>query len=251
MLTLDELIAAKRREAASASAPDVREVRPAVRDFAYYCATSREELAVLPLLAARLPAQGEIWPGMDAAAEARRLAGGSAHALAVATDARFGGSMANLAAAAAADASPVLRYDFLLSPADLYVSRVLGADAVWLHAFLYSADALAELIGIATSLHMAAVVGVRDRAELAKVQPARPRFIGVHADDLLGGEVDLEAAARLCELAAETASPVVLGGVTSEAELAALHGVADAVVVAAPLAARADLDAIIDRVNAD
>ncbi|HEV8325792.1 MAG TPA: hypothetical protein VG389_29545 [Myxococcota bacterium] len=253
LITLEDLIALKRAEAERAAPVPAAEVTPSRRDFAYYCATSLEELAVVPLLAARTPAGGELWPELQPAGAAARLAGGSAHALAVATDARFGGSLAALAAAsAAADETPVLHYDFVLGAADLYAARAGGADAVWVHAFLHPPEVIADLMRTAASLHLAVVVGVRDDAELRVAAAARPRFLGVHAESLLGGAPDLSAARQLADAAGRAvpgAAVVLFGGVQTEADLTALHGAVDAVVLLAPLAARADLDALIDRIN--
>jgi indole-3-glycerol phosphate synthase len=81
----------------------------------------------------RSPSEGDLRPDLDPVGRARAYVAGGARALSVLTDEPFfGGSLADLAAVAAAVRVPVLRKDFIVDELQVLEARGTGASAVLL-----------------------------------------------------------------------------------------------------------------------
>lgn len=200
---LDEILAVH-RNAAAADRRDLGElvaaarVLPPVRGFRAALA-AHAGLAVVAEVKRRSPSKGDLAPGLDPAVVARAYQAGGASCLSVLTDARFfGGSPADLqAAAAAAPGLPVLRKDFTVAPADVCDARLMGADAVLLIAAALGDAELADLSRLAADLGLDALVEVHDEAELERALVAGATLIGVNQRDLVTFAVDTGRAERL------------------------------------------------------
>jgi indole-3-glycerol phosphate synthase len=202
---LDRILAAHRATAA-ADQRDLGRLRaaalaaPATRGFAsaLSSAAAAGELAVIAEVKRRSPSRGELSIALDPAGVAAAYASGGAACLSVLTDNEFfGGSPADLAAARAAVAVPVLRKDFTVVPADVYDTRIMGADAVLLIAAALADDELSVLAGIAAEIGLDALVEVHDEDSLDRVLAAGATLVGVNQRDLVTFEVDPARAARL------------------------------------------------------
>ena len=114
------------------------------------------------------------------------------------TDERyFGGSDEDLVAVRAAIDVPVLRKDFVLHPYQIYEARALGADAVLLIVGALDRGRLSELLQLAESLGMAALVEVHDERELEVSTRVGASLVGINNRDLTRMVVDLETTIRL------------------------------------------------------
>ena len=172
---------------------------PAARDFA--AALAAPGLGVIAEVKRRSPSAGDIAPGLDPVAQARRYEAGGAAAVSVLTEPdHFGGSLDDLRAVRSAVGLPVLRKDFTLHPAHVWEARAAGADAVLLiGAILDDAD-LETLIAEAATVGLAALVEVHTVAEAKRAVAAGAAVVGVNNRDLATFTVDLATAE---ELAAE------------------------------------------------
>ncbi len=95
------------------------------------------------------PSKGMLRSDLDPVSLARSYEAGGVACLSVLTDRQFfKGSPEDLQAARAATNLPVLRKDFLISAAQIYESRILGADAVLLIARILSENQLSELLDL-------------------------------------------------------------------------------------------------------
>jgi indole-3-glycerol phosphate synthase len=156
------------------------------------------ELAVVAEVKRRSPSKGDLAAGLDPAIVALEYALGGAACLSVLTDeAFFGGSWADLGAARAAVSLPVLRKDFTVSLADVYDTRLMGADAVLLIAAVLPDDELASFVAAALEVGLDPMVEVHDEAELERALAVGATLVGVNQRDLVTFEVDHDRAARL------------------------------------------------------
>jgi indole-3-glycerol phosphate synthase len=174
---------------------------------------------------------------------ARSYAGAGAAAISVLTEPRhFRGRLEHLQAVAAAVELPLLRKDFVVHPVQLLEAREAGASAVLLITAVLG-RALADYLAFASALGLEALVEVHDDAELAHALAAGARVLGVNNRDLRTLEIDLALAPRLIERALRGGFDgvcVAESGYAERAELEALRGLADGVLIGSSLAASED-----------
>jgi indole-3-glycerol phosphate synthase len=201
-------------------------------------------LALLAEVKRASPSQGAI-ADLDPVAAGWAYAAGGAAALSVLTEPRhFGGERAHLRAVAAAVDLPLLRKDFVVHPRQLLEARDDGAAAALLIAAVLG-DALGAYLRATWSLGLDALVEVHDEAELDLALAAGADLIGVNNRDLRTLAIDTGTAPRLIErgrAVGHDAVWVAESGYASGAEVRALAGVADAVLVGTSLAGSGDLE---------
>lgn len=207
---LDDLVAAARRTGAP-------------RPFRDALVTGDGGVAVIAEVKRRSPSKGDLAAGLDPAALARSYAAGGAAALSVLTDGEFfGGSAADLGAARAATALPVLRKDFTVDARDVADARLMGADAVLLIVAALDPAELADLHTLAGDLGLAALVEVHDEAELDVALGIGATVVGVNQRDLVTFEVDHERAIRVGREIPEGVVKVAESGIRGAADAAQL-----------------------------
>lgn len=186
------------REAAAAAAPPpVLRLDPAGFDL----------IAEIKL---RSPSEGKLAPAAtDIAARAIAYAGAGACAVSVLTEpSRFGGELAHLEIAARALAPlgvPAMAKDFFVDPCQIAAARLAGAGGVLLILRILEDDRLIEMLDLARSLGMFALVEAFDAADLARARDllasahGTPQtLVGLNTRDLATLKVD---PGRLAELA--------------------------------------------------
>lgn len=205
-------------------------------------------LAVIAEVKRASPSQGQIAP-LDPVAAAAAYAAGGAAALSVLTEQRhFGGDLEHLRSVAAAldragTPLPLLRKDFTVHPAQLVEAKEAGAAAVLLIVAVLG-DATSAYLRFATGLGLDALVEVHDDAELDVAVAAGARIIGVNNRDLRTLAIDLATAPRLSARSRGEGFDGVLvaeSGYRTPSDLAAVEGLADAVLVGTSLAGSGDL----------
>ncbi|HVA43029.1 MAG TPA: indole-3-glycerol phosphate synthase TrpC [Acidimicrobiales bacterium] len=253
---LDAILAAHRsagekdgREAAVVLAEAAARVEP-VRDFE--AALRAPGLSVIAEVKRRSPSKGDLAAGLDPAALARAYAAGGAACLSVLTDVEFfGGSPADLVAARAATALPVLRKDFTVSALDVADARLMGADAVLLIAAALSDTELAELAARAAGLGLAVLHEVHDEAELERVLAVGAGLVGVNQRDLSSFEVDTDRAMRVAGAMPDGIVKVAESGISGPEDAARLADAGfDAVLVGESLVRSADPAAAVGALRA-
>ena len=224
---LDRILAAHR----SAAAADTRrtedlheqamDVAP-TRGFTAALAGS-VGLGVISEVKRKSPSKGDLFADLDPADLARSYASGGATCLSVLTDTDwFGGSVADLQTARAAVDVPVLRKDFTVSEADVYDTRIMGADAVLLIAAALDDAELSAFHDLATEIGLDALVEIHDEGELERALAVGATLIGVNQRDLVTFQVDTDRAVRM--------APQMPSGVVRVAE-SGVRGVEDATVL--------------------
>ncbi len=168
----------------------------------------------------RSPSRGVIRADLAPQDAARAYEDGGAAALSVLTEPEFfDGALADLVAARAAVALPVLRKDFIVAESQIEEAWLAGADAVLLIVAALDPAALARLRANAARLGLDALVEVHDRAELEVALAAGADLIGVNSRNLRTMEVRLETALALGPLIPQGVVAVAESGIASRADV--------------------------------
>jgi len=243
---LDKIVAAHRAaaradrrslaelEADAAALPPPRGFASALRD--------RAGVSVIAEVKRASPSKGLLAPGLEPALLAKAYEAAGASCLSVLTDVEFfQGSRSDLEEARAAVELPVLRKDFTVCAADVLDARLMGADAVLLIASILAAGELSELVGLAGSLGLDALVEVHDEVEADRALSAGARLVGVNQRDLFTFEVDTGRALRVGASLPAGVVKVAESGISGPRDVAALAaGGFDAVLVGEALVTAAD-----------
>jgi indole-3-glycerol phosphate synthase len=226
---LARIVTRKREDLASAAPPPrnrwEREAAlrlPARRDFR--AALTGRVPAIIAEVKQASPSRGILCPDFDPASIAASYARGGAAALSVLTDAPFfQGSLADLTAARAAAALPVLRKDFTIDPSQILEAAAHGADAILLIAGILSEREIRDFREEAARLRLAPLVEVHNRKELDIAIAAGADLIGVNNRDLTTFQVSLETSLDLAPHMPKNAILVSESGIHSAADLTRLR----------------------------
>jgi indole-3-glycerol phosphate synthase len=171
-------------------------------------------LAVIGEIKRRSPSKGDLFADLDPATIAKAYELGGASCLSVLTDTpHFGGSVADLQAAAAACNLPVLRKDFTIDERDVVDARIMGADCVLLIAAALDKAELRAFHDLATSIGLDVLVEIHDEDELEAALDAGASIIGVNQRDLVTFRVDHERAVRMAGVMPSSVVSVAESGV--------------------------------------
>ncbi len=172
-------------------------------------------LSVIAEMKQRTPSMGVLVEDYRPADLAHAYTEGGAAAISVLTHmASFGGRPEHVMSARAATNLPILRKDFVTDPWEIAEARASGADAVLLIVAALTSPlagevaplgagggmGLRELLAVAKSRGLAALVEVHDEAETAIALEAGAGLIGVNHRNLRNFEVDLGLTERLRKL---------------------------------------------------
>jgi indole-3-glycerol phosphate synthase len=134
---------------------------------------------------------------------------------------RFGGSFTDLSDVADAVDVPVLAKDFVVDPAQLFVARGHGADAVLLMVSVLG-KGVDEYRDLALTLGLEPLIEVHDSDELRIALETGARVVGVNSRNLETLEVDADAARDVVREAADAGVTVVAeSGVKARADVEA------------------------------
>jgi len=196
--------------------------RRGFRDFRK-ALTSRSP-AILAEIKKASPSKGLLSGEFDPAAIAKMYAQGGAAALSVLTDEEFfQGTLADLEAARAAVALPVLRKDFTIDEFHVIEAAAHGADAILLIAAILSAAEMRRFRELAAPFHMAALAEVHDEDELAVALDSGAEIIGVNNRNLHTFEVSLDTSLRLVEMMPANIVKVTESGIHSRPDIVRLQ----------------------------
>ncbi len=201
---LDEIVATKRREVASAKLRlPIEELEaqaseaPPVRDFRAMLA-GPGPIQLIAEVKKASPSAQVIRADFDPIAIARAYQAHGAACLSVLTDAPyFQGHLSYLARIRASVAIPLLRKDFLIDEYQVVEARMAGADAVLLIAEILDDERLASLQALARRWGMAALVEFHDPSNLPRVLASGADLIGVNNRDLHRFVTDLDLTLRI------------------------------------------------------
>lgn len=170
------------------------------------------------------PSEGSIREVENVGILASMYRSGGAAALSVLTDEPFfGGRPVDLENARSAVDLPVLRKDFIIDSAQLYESRIIGADAVLLIAAALEASVLCDLYHEAKELGMTPLVEVHSAEELERVLKLDPDIVGVNNRNLKTLAVNLETCMELRRMVPPETIVVGESGIKEPKDIAMLR----------------------------
>jgi indole-3-glycerol phosphate synthase len=172
---------------------------PPTRDFVAALRDGKTKPALIAEVKKASPSKGVIREDFDPVAIALQYQQGGASCISVLTDEKFfQGSFDNLAKIRAAVDLPLLCKEFIIYPYQMYLARVLGADAVLLIAAILSDQDLQYFVKIANALKMAALIEVHTLAELDRVLALDSvSLVGINNRNLEDFSVDLQTTCQL------------------------------------------------------
>lgn len=211
---LDEIVAATRRR-----------IEPLIEDrinlraaalgadpsLGFAAALSEPGLQIIAEIKRKSPSAGVLAADLVPADRAVAYVAGGAAAISVLTEPEFfSGSTSDLVSVREAVDVPILRKDFIVDSAQVYESKVLGADAVLLIVAILTDDELASLHDAAQSVGLDVLVETHTEYEVERALVIRPHIIGVNNRDLETFVTDLATGERI--------APKVLGRVLAVGE---------------------------------
>ena len=182
------------------------------------------------------PALGPLFPGQDWVEAARAMEAAGAPALSVVTEeTQFGGSLDFLSSITQAVKIPVLRKDFLHTPAHIEETARRGAKAVLLICACLKEGTLRTLYQVALDQGLEPLVEAHTAQELLLAADLGAKLVGINNRDILALERDGGTVATTAALAGEKPQGAFLiseSGIQNPADVrAALGSGADAVLV--------------------
>lgn len=171
-------------------------------------------MSVIAEVKRRSPSRGELSAGLDPARQSLAYQQGGAAAISVLTEPQFfDGSLDDLEAVRAAVTIPVLRKDFIIEPAQVWESKLAGADAILLIVAALGDLQLEELIAEAGLAGMDALVEVHTSSEARTAMAAGASIVGVNNRDLGSFEIDLGTAESLAGLITDAPVRIAESGI--------------------------------------
>jgi indole-3-glycerol phosphate synthase len=254
MSILNKIIEQKKVEITALDAPALRraaESFPPPGDF--LSAIKRRGASRSPSLIAELkrasPSKGILAPHLDLFQVAEIYTQNGASAISVLTDEKFFmGKLETLYELCFTHkiGLPLLRKDFLINEAQLYESRVNGADAVLLIAAALLDDKLfTDLHAIALELGLTPLVEVHDESETERALKLKDvKMIGINNRNLATFEVSLETTERLRPMIPSEIAVVAESGIFNASDVERLaESKVDAILVGEALVTSKDIGA--------
>jgi indole-3-glycerol phosphate synthase len=197
------------------------------------------------------PSKGVIDPDFDYLSIASDYEAAGASCISVLTEpSRFLGDIRYLKEIASSVSVPVLRKDFIVDGYMVYEARAAGASAVLLICSILTEQELTDLILLADSLGLSALVEAHDESEVGKAVSCGARIIGVNNRNLRDFSVDPLNCLRLRPLVPEDVLFVAESGISSRADVEALEeGGVDAVLIGESLMRSEDKGSKLDELR--
>ena len=169
------------------------------------------------------PSKGIIRADFNPAWLAQSYEQGGATCLSVLTDISFfQGGDSYLQQARNACHLPVLRKDFIISPWQVYESRVLNSDCILLIAAALDKNQLEDLYHLAIEIGLDVLLEVHNEEELESVLPLQESILGINNRNLHTFETTLETTYQLLPLIKNDRIIVTESGITKKEDISSM-----------------------------
>jgi indole-3-glycerol phosphate synthase len=231
---LDKILGRKRAEVAAAKAAHpLAEVEAAAKRAGpvrgLHAALTRPPGAPVRVLAEikrASPSAGAIRAGADPAEIAAEYEAAGAAAISVLTDRDFfDGDLAFLARCRDRVKLPLLRKDFIVDAYQIAEARAAGADAVLLIVAALAKSQLAELVAVAASYQLDALVEIHDPREAETALACGVELLGVNHRDLRTFQIDMSLTGTVAPTLPPGVVLVVESGIRNAADVKLLGAV--------------------------
>jgi indole-3-glycerol phosphate synthase len=214
-------VAAARREVSLSRLREAAEARLDVRPFFDALkAPGSSGVNVIAEIKRASPSKGVIRKNLDPGRLAAVYAAGGARAISVLTEKNFFlGSPEDLTQARSSSGLPVLRKDFIFCDYQIYESAAMGADAVLLIVRILDPQRLVDLIRLASSLRLAALVEIYTETDLKAAARAGAQLVGINNRNLKSFETDLDHTLKFLPLLQPSQVAVAASGIRTREDI--------------------------------
>ena len=231
MTILDDIVFDKRQEVTALKARlNLKHVEQMVKDLPptrnFFKALPHGKMSLIAEIKKASPSAGVIAQRFEPTFLAKTYEESGAAAISVLTDGKyFQGKLDYLKEAKDPTTIPVLRKDFIIDEAQIYESRIAGADAILLIASVLDDCQLKDYLALARSLKLSCLLEVRDEAEAKRALQTDARIIGINNRDLATFKVDFRTTKNLLARLPELKKRVVVSesGIASAEQVKELH----------------------------
>ncbi|MBU0630868.1 MAG: indole-3-glycerol phosphate synthase TrpC [Candidatus Margulisbacteria bacterium] len=210
-------------------------------------ALTKKKLALIAEVKKASPSAGLICKEFSPVAIALEYQEAGAAAISVLTDEKyFQGKLDDLRKIRKKVSLPLLRKDFIVDEAQIYESRLAGADAILLIVRILTNEELKKFLALAAKLKMSALVEVHDLAETMRALEAGAEIIGINNRDLDALTINLQNSFYIIKSLPQLKKLVIVSesGIQSGDETARLSAVGvNAVLVGESLLTSKDIKA--------
>ncbi len=199
--------------------------QPPARGFADALRTRIEQRtpAVIAEVKKASPSKGVLRDPFEPAAIAESYEKGGAVCLSVLTDKDFfQGHEDYLTEARNACSLPVIRKDFMVSPYQIYESRMINADCILLIAACLTRDQMQELAGIAKEIGLDVLVEVHNGEELDDALTLATPLVGINNRNLHTFDVTLDTTFDLHQRIPEDRLTITESGILTRDDVGAM-----------------------------
>ncbi|MCU0640625.1 MAG: indole-3-glycerol phosphate synthase TrpC [Candidatus Margulisbacteria bacterium] len=223
-MVLDDIISAKKETVAALKEHfNLQNVKKLVKDLPKTRGFLKPgKFSLIAEMKKASPSAGVLVDHYQPANLARAYEEAGARALSVLTDGPFfQGRLEHLSEAKEATTIPVLRKDFIIDEAQIYESRIGGADAILLIVRLLTDAELKAFLSLARELTLNCLVETHNAAEVERALKSGANFIGINNRDLDTLQVDLNTTLTLLAKYPELKNRLVISesGISNGAEV--------------------------------
>jgi indole-3-glycerol phosphate synthase len=203
---------------------ELQDSLPVPRDFTGALRRTDGGLRLIAEIKKASPSRGLIVSDFDPLVIAQRYRELGAAAFSVLTDRTFfQGSNNYLQMVSRSFPLPVLRKDFIIDEAQIFQSRMIGADAILLIVAALDSFQLADYLQLAASIGLHVLVEVHDRKELDTAVEMGARIIGINNRDLRDFSLKLETSLSLRPFIPSDVITVSESGMKTAADIALIE----------------------------